>query len=61
VDELVAALPQVLITTHSPMVLNYLEDEIAIGSMIKLIDCWITKKISYSLIDLKFYTIIPKQ
>jgi predicted ATPase len=30
VDELVVSRPQVLITTHSPMVLNYLEDEIAI-------------------------------
>jgi predicted ATPase len=34
VDELVGAIPQVLITTHSPMVLNYLEDEIAIEGVI---------------------------
>ncbi|WP_295620887.1 AAA family ATPase [Chamaesiphon sp. GL140_3_metabinner_50] len=34
VDELVAARPQVLITTHSPMVLNYLEDDIAIAGII---------------------------
>jgi predicted ATPase len=34
VDELVIALPQVLITTHSPMVLNYLEDEVAIEGVI---------------------------
>jgi predicted ATPase len=34
VDELVGASPQVLITTHSPMVLNYLEDEIAIEGVI---------------------------
>jgi predicted ATPase len=34
VDELVEAAPQVLITTHSPMVLNYLEDEIAIAGTI---------------------------
>jgi predicted ATPase len=30
IDELVGASPQILITTHSPMVLNYLEDEVAI-------------------------------
>jgi predicted ATPase len=34
VDELVISWPQVLITTHSPMVLNYLEDEIAIEGVI---------------------------
>jgi predicted ATPase len=34
VDQLVAAQPQVLITTHSPMVLNYMEDEIAIEGII---------------------------
>jgi predicted ATPase len=34
VDELVVAWPQVLITTHSPMVLNYLEDEIAIEGVV---------------------------
>jgi predicted ATPase len=34
VDELVVSRPQVLITTHSPMVLNYLEDEIAIEGVI---------------------------
>lgn len=34
IDELVVALPQVLITTHSPMVLNYLEDEVAIEGVI---------------------------
>jgi predicted ATPase len=34
IDELVGAVPQVLITTHSPMVLNYLEDEIAIEGII---------------------------
>jgi predicted ATPase len=34
VDELVVAWPQVLITTHSPIVLNYLEDEIAIEGVI---------------------------
>jgi predicted ATPase len=34
VDELVGAIPQVLITTHSPMVLNYLEDEVAIEGVI---------------------------
>jgi predicted ATPase len=34
VDELVVAWPQVLITTHSPMVLNYLEDEVAIEGVI---------------------------
>jgi predicted ATPase len=34
VDELVGAVPQVLITTHSPMVLNYLEDEVAIEGVI---------------------------
>jgi predicted ATPase len=34
VDELVLSWPQVLITTHSPMVLNYLEDEIAIEGVI---------------------------
>jgi predicted ATPase len=34
VDELVVSWPQVLITTHSPMVLNYLEDEIAIEGVI---------------------------
>jgi predicted ATPase len=34
IDELVGAVPQVLITTHSPMVLNYLEDEVAIEGVI---------------------------
>ena len=34
VDELVESAPQVLITTHSPMVLNYLEDEVAIEGVI---------------------------
>jgi predicted ATPase len=34
VDELVGASPQVLITTHSPMVLNYLEDDVAIEGVI---------------------------
>jgi predicted ATPase len=34
VDELVQAMTQVLITTHSPMVLNYLEDEVAIEGVI---------------------------
>jgi predicted ATPase len=34
IDELVEASPQVLITTHSPMVLNYLEDEVAIEGVI---------------------------
>jgi predicted ATPase len=34
VDELVAASPQVLITTHSPMALNYLEDDVAIAGLI---------------------------
>jgi hypothetical protein len=29
--------------------------------MTKLIDRWIAQKIGYSLIDLKFHTIIPKQ
>ena len=34
VEELVESTPQVLITTHSPMVLNYLEDEVAIAGII---------------------------
>jgi predicted ATPase len=34
IDELVGAVPQVLITTHSPMVLNYLEDDVAIEGVI---------------------------
>jgi predicted ATPase len=34
IDELVGAVPQVLITTHSPMVLNYLEDDVAIEGII---------------------------
>lgn len=34
IDELVGAIPQVLITTHSPMVLNYLEDNVAIEGVI---------------------------
>jgi predicted ATPase len=34
IDTLVGADPQILITTHSPMVLNYLEDEIAIKGVI---------------------------
>jgi hypothetical protein len=33
----------------------------AIGPMTKLIDRWMAQKIGYSLVDLKFYTIIPKQ
>lgn len=36
VDSLVEAHPQVLITTHSPMVLNYLEDSIAIEGVVYL-------------------------
>jgi predicted ATPase len=34
VDSLVEASPQILVTTHSPMILNYLEDEIAIAGVI---------------------------
>ncbi len=34
VDQLVEAYSQVLVTTHSPMVLNYMEDEIAIEGII---------------------------
>jgi predicted ATPase len=34
IDRLVESSPQVLITTHSPMVLNYMEDEIAIDGVI---------------------------
>ena len=33
VDQLVAAPQQILVTTHSPMILNYLEDTIAISSV----------------------------
>ncbi len=36
VDSLVQASPQVLVTTHSPMVLNYLEDEVAIEGVVYL-------------------------
>ncbi len=36
VDSLVEASPQVLVTTHSPMVLNYLEDEVAIEGVVYL-------------------------
>jgi predicted ATPase len=36
VDELVAARSQVLVTTHSPLVLNYLTDEVAIDGVIYL-------------------------
>lgn len=36
VDSLVEASPQVLVTTHSPMVLNYLEDSTAIDGVIYL-------------------------
>jgi predicted ATPase len=35
-DTLVGACPQILITTHSPMVLNYLEDDIAIKGVVYL-------------------------
>ncbi|HAI67962.1 MAG TPA: chromosome segregation protein SMC [Gammaproteobacteria bacterium] len=35
-DTLVEARPQVLITTHSPMVLNYLEDDIAMTAVVYL-------------------------
>jgi predicted ATPase len=34
VDELVESAPQLLITTHSPMVLNYIEDDVAIEGII---------------------------
>jgi len=34
VDQLVEAAPQVLITTHSPVVLNYLEDDVATKGII---------------------------
>ena len=33
----------------------------AIGPMTKLIDNWIARRIGYSLIDVKFYTIIPEK
>jgi hypothetical protein len=33
----------------------------AIGPMTKLIDNWIARRIGYSLIELKFYTIIPEK
>ncbi|WP_198016362.1 AAA family ATPase [Coleofasciculus chthonoplastes] len=36
VDSLVQSPPQVLVTTHSPMILNYLEDDIAIAGVIYL-------------------------
>jgi predicted ATPase len=36
VDELVAAHSQVLVTTHSPLVLNYLTDEAAIEGVVYL-------------------------
>ena len=36
VDELVAASSQVLVTTHSPLVLNYLTDEVAVDGVIYL-------------------------
>jgi hypothetical protein len=36
-------------------------DNSAIGPMTKIIDNWIARRIGYSLIDLNFYTIIPKQ
>ena len=36
VDSLVESSPQVLVTTHSPMVLNYLEDSTAIDGVIYL-------------------------
>lgn len=35
-DTLVLATPQILVTTHSPMVLNYLEDEVAKAGVIYL-------------------------
>lgn len=35
-DSLVEASPQVLLTTHSPMVLNYIEDDVAIKGVIYL-------------------------
>lgn len=36
IDSLVKAVPQVLVTTHSPMVLNYLEDDIAAEGVVYL-------------------------
>jgi len=36
IDSLVEASPQILVTTHSPMVLNYLEDDVAIEGVIYL-------------------------
>ncbi|MEQ9669014.1 AAA family ATPase [Coleofasciculus sp. G2-EDA-02] len=36
VDSLVQSTPQVLVTTHSPMILNYLEDDIATAGVIYL-------------------------
>ncbi len=36
VDSLVQSPPQVLVTTHSPMILNYLEDDIATAGVIYL-------------------------
>ena len=36
IDQLVGARHQVLVTTHSPMILNYMEDEIAIAGIVYL-------------------------
>lgn len=36
IDQIVAARPQVLVTTHSPMILNYLEDDLARESVVFL-------------------------
>jgi predicted ATPase len=36
IDRLVNATTQVLVTTHSPMILNYMEDEIAVAGIVYL-------------------------
>jgi len=33
-DFLVGASPQIVVTTHSPMILNYIEDHIAIEGVV---------------------------
>ena len=51
-DFLVDALPQVMVTTHSPMVLNYIEDEVATEGVVYLYKTKIGKTQAVRLFDI---------
>jgi predicted ATPase len=53
-DELVAARSQVLVTTHSPLVLNYLTDEVAIEGVVYIKILKVQLRLSDCLIFLRW-------